>query len=275
MLAKATMPGGAAAAEPNPTATDCEGGVSNTDVAAPKAKEIVVLLERFRIGPGKYRVIVVSTQRVMCCEVENSGSLTWNTAQKWELSVKQTVPLLTNIGRYLTLYEKVKEHLTSNEEEAEMLEPQQKYCQACIKQLRNSKDFYLEVCGQCRIRTHDSRAVHIPAPKKGKDDDPRPLIRLFNSIMCLRGWYNEVCRHPDPEVFIENDRGKILIGGWVFGPIDEDDVKVPAFPNSTSYPEFYAHSSVHPIRAGTKHAHSTRGRQAANFEAESYRVAQR
>ena len=47
--------------------------------------------------------------------------------------------------------------------------------------------------------------------------------------MYLRGWYDEVCRHPDPEEFIENDRGKILIDGWVFGPIDEDDIKVPAF----------------------------------------------
>lgn len=33
-----------------------------------KAKEIVVLLEVFRKGPGRYHIFVVSTHRVMCCE---------------------------------------------------------------------------------------------------------------------------------------------------------------------------------------------------------------
>ena len=44
------------------------GGTVVDGSAQTKAKEIVVLLEVFRKGPGRYHIFVVSTHRVMCCE---------------------------------------------------------------------------------------------------------------------------------------------------------------------------------------------------------------
>jgi hypothetical protein len=45
------------------------------------------------------------------------------------------------------------------------------------------------------------------------------LVRMYNAIVCLRGLFADLCVHPDPSVFLENDQGMVLVGtDWSFDP---------------------------------------------------------
>jgi len=59
------------------------------------------------------------------------------------------------------------------------------------------------------------------------------LVRLYNAIICLRGMFDELCRHPDPLVFLENDRRTVLIGAWDFDPIHTEHALTSRYESQT------------------------------------------
>jgi hypothetical protein len=41
---------------------------------------------------------------------------------------------------------------------------------------------------------------------------------VYGYDSCLRGMFDELCVHPNPLVFLEDDRRTVMIGGWAFDP---------------------------------------------------------